>query len=71
MKSFVLVGRSVLLAMAMFVSAALPAVVAQQAPASAATQATYYVAPSGNDSNPGTITAPFRTLQRARTPSAR
>ncbi|WP_189040526.1 RICIN domain-containing protein [Micromonospora sonchi] len=50
----------------MFVSAALPAVVAQQAPASAATQATYYVAPSGSDTNPGTITSPFRTVQRAR-----
>nr|WP_229705613.1 ricin-type beta-trefoil lectin domain protein [Micromonospora sonchi] len=66
MKSFVLVGRSVLLTVAMFVSAALPAVVAQQAPASAATQATYYVAPSGSDTNPGTITSPFRTVQRAR-----
>ncbi|GGM22233.1 hypothetical protein GCM10011608_03760 [Micromonospora sonchi] len=55
-----------LLTVAMFVSAALPAVVAQQAPASAATQATYYVAPSGSDTNPGTITSPFRTVQRAR-----
>ncbi|MFI7300722.1 right-handed parallel beta-helix repeat-containing protein, partial [Streptomyces sp. NPDC050121] len=36
------------------------------APASAATQATYYVAPNGNDGNPGTITAPFKTLQHAR-----
>ncbi|MEO3748611.1 ricin-type beta-trefoil lectin domain protein [Plantactinospora sp. B5E13] len=35
-------------------------------PASAAAQETYYVAPDGNDSNPGTITSPFRTLQRAR-----
>ncbi|WP_061300382.1 RICIN domain-containing protein [Herbidospora cretacea] len=34
--------------------------------ASAATQATYYVAPDGNDGNPGTISSPFRTLQRAR-----
>jgi hypothetical protein len=34
--------------------------------ATAAPQATYYVSPSGNDSNPGTITAPFRTVQRAR-----
>ncbi|NUT91766.1 MAG: right-handed parallel beta-helix repeat-containing protein [Saccharothrix sp.] len=32
----------------------------------AATQATYYVSPSGNDSNAGTLTAPFRTVQRAR-----
>ncbi|MEH0421508.1 RICIN domain-containing protein [Streptomyces sp. B21-083] len=35
-------------------------------PASAATQATYYVAPNGDDSNAGTITAPFKTLQHAR-----
>ncbi|WP_202919419.1 RICIN domain-containing protein [Saccharothrix deserti] len=35
-------------------------------PASAATQATYYVSPAGNDANPGTITSPFRTVQRAR-----
>ncbi|WP_309111271.1 right-handed parallel beta-helix repeat-containing protein [Saccharothrix sp.] len=35
-------------------------------PAAAAVQATYYVSPSGNDANPGTITAPFRTVQRAR-----
>lgn len=33
---------------------------------SAATQAEYYVSPSGNDGNPGTLAAPFRTLQRAR-----
>lgn len=35
-------------------------------PASAATQASYYVAPDGNDANAGTITAPFKTLQHAR-----
>ncbi|MGC9542289.1 RICIN domain-containing protein [Streptomyces sp. UG1] len=35
-------------------------------PASAATQATYYVAPDGNDANPGTISAPFKTLRHAR-----
>ncbi|MDX2676426.1 RICIN domain-containing protein [Streptomyces sp. NY05-11A] len=35
-------------------------------PASAASQATYYVAPDGDDANAGTITAPFRTLQHAR-----
>ncbi|MFI1993465.1 ricin-type beta-trefoil lectin domain protein [Actinoplanes sp. NPDC020271] len=34
--------------------------------AEAAVQATYYVAPDGNDSNAGTITAPFRTVQHAR-----
>ncbi|MFY1690466.1 RICIN domain-containing protein [Plantactinospora sp. WMMB782] len=58
--------KTSLLAVAVLVSAALPAVVADQRPASAAVQETYYVAPDGNDSNPGTITSPFRTLQRAR-----
>ncbi|MCW6008235.1 RICIN domain-containing protein [Micromonospora sp. CPCC 205371] len=58
-------GRS-LLAVAVFAAAALTATLTSQMPASAATQATYYVAPDGNDANPGTITSPFRTLQRAR-----
>lgn len=35
-------------------------------PASAAIQATYYVAPNGNDANAGTISAPFKTLRHAR-----
>jgi hypothetical protein len=30
------------------------------------TQATYYVSPQGNDCNPGSLEAPFRTLSRAR-----
>ncbi|RED61885.1 CBM35 domain-containing protein [Cohnella lupini] len=34
--------------------------------ASAAIQATYYVSPSGSDSNSGTQSAPFLTLQKAR-----
>jgi hypothetical protein len=55
-----------LLALVVLVSAALTVIVASQTPASGATQATYYVAPNGNDTNPGTITSPFRTLQRAR-----
>jgi len=58
-------GRS-LLAVAVFASVVLTATVMNQMPASAATQATYYVAPDGNDTNPGTIASPFRTLQRAR-----
>ncbi|WP_341719386.1 RICIN domain-containing protein [Micromonospora sp. FIMYZ51] len=66
MRSFVHAGRSSLLAAAVLVSAVVPAVVAAQTPASAATQATYYVAPGGSDTNPGTISAPFRTVQRAR-----
>ncbi|MER5267051.1 RICIN domain-containing protein [Actinosynnema sp. NPDC002837] len=55
-----------LVAIAVFVSAALLPTFADQFQASAATQATYYVAPDGNDANPGTITAPFKTVQRAR-----
>lgn len=34
--------------------------------AAAATQATYYVSPTGSDSNPGTLAAPFRTITKAR-----
>ncbi|MEU4833726.1 lectin [Streptosporangium sp. NPDC023615] len=52
-------------ALAVFVAAVLPALAGNTA-ASAAAQATYYVAPDGDDANPGTITSPFRTLQRAR-----
>lgn len=33
---------------------------------SAATQATYYVSPTGSDSNPGTLDAPFQTITKAR-----
>jgi hypothetical protein len=36
------------------------------ADAPASTQATYYVSPQGNDCNPGSLAAPFRTLTRAR-----
>ncbi|MFC6017714.1 RICIN domain-containing protein [Plantactinospora solaniradicis] len=66
MKSALSTVRTSLLAVAVLVSATLPAVVTDQMPASAAAQATYYVAPDGNDANPGTITSPFRTVQRAR-----
>lgn len=34
--------------------------------ASANAQATYYLSPQGNDCNPGSLAAPFRTLTRAR-----
>jgi hypothetical protein len=64
-KAIAAVGRS-LLAAAMIGSAASAVVAAGGTAAAAAVQATYYVAPNGDDSNPGTITAPFRTLQRAR-----
>ncbi len=36
-------------------------------PLFAATQATFYVSPTGNDSNPGTITEPFLTITAAQT----
>lgn len=39
--------------------------VASAAP-SLATQASYYVSPSGSDSNPGTLAAPFLTITKAR-----
>ncbi|GGU15679.1 hypothetical protein GCM10010178_04050 [Lentzea flava] len=64
-KTAVMVRRS-LLALAVLAFAALLPVTAGQWRASAAVQETYYVAPDGNDANPGTITAPFRTLPRAR-----
>ncbi|MFF5985145.1 RICIN domain-containing protein [Streptomyces olindensis] len=51
---------------AVAVSAALLTSLTTPTPASAATQATYYVSPDGSDSNSGTISAPFKTLQRAR-----
>ncbi|PWK78654.1 ricin-type beta-trefoil lectin protein [Lentzea atacamensis] len=65
MKAVVIVRRS-LLALAVLVSAALLPTAADQSRASAAVQETYYVAPDGNDANPGTVAAPFKTLVRAR-----
>ncbi|MFF3854220.1 ricin-type beta-trefoil lectin domain protein [Micromonospora sp. NPDC002575] len=66
MKPVVPTARRLLLAITLAVASTLPAVVANQLPASAAVQQTYYVAPDGNDANPGTLQSPFRTLQRAR-----
>lgn len=66
MKSAVSIAGRSLLAVAIFACAVFAAAVTYQKPASAATQATYYVAPDGNDTNAGTITSPFKTLQRAR-----
>ncbi|KAB1945485.1 right-handed parallel beta-helix repeat-containing protein [Micromonospora sp. ALFpr18c] len=66
MRSIVSTARTALLAVAALVAATVPAVLANQLPASAAVQATYYVAPDGNDTNPGTLASPFRTIQRAR-----
>lgn len=60
------VRRLVPAALATAVSAVLLTSLTTPTPASAATQATYYVAPNGADSNAGTITAPFKTLQHAR-----
>ncbi|MBW8793787.1 MAG: RICIN domain-containing protein [Streptomyces sp.] len=48
------------------VSAVVLASLTTTTPAAAATQATYYVAPNGDDANAGTISAPFKTLQHAR-----
>ncbi|GAA4463239.1 hypothetical protein GCM10023170_069140 [Phytohabitans houttuyneae] len=66
MKSAVSNAAMSLLAVAVLASAAMAAAVARPSPASAAVQATYYVAPDGSDTNPGTIASPFRTVQRAR-----
>ncbi|WP_169983021.1 ricin-type beta-trefoil lectin domain protein [Microbispora sp. H10836] len=66
MKSALSTTGKALAALAVFVAAVLLPTFTGSTPASAATQATYYVAPDGNDANPGTITSPFRTLQRAR-----
>ncbi|MGC4854936.1 RICIN domain-containing protein [Micromonospora sp. DT4] len=66
MTSAVSTTRTALLAAAALAAATLPAVVISQSPAAAAVQETYYVAPDGNDSNPGTLQSPFKTVQRAR-----
>ncbi|MFF5052253.1 ricin-type beta-trefoil lectin domain protein [Micromonospora sp. NPDC000663] len=66
MRSIVSTARTSLLAVAALVAATLPGVLADPSPAAAAVQATYYVAPDGNDANPGTLASPFRTVQRAR-----
>lgn len=42
------------------------ALVGVAAPASAAAEAAFYVAPSGDDANAGTLKAPFQTIERAR-----
>jgi hypothetical protein len=60
MKAISVVGRS-LLAVAAIIGATLTGVT----PAAAA-KATFHIAPDGDDSNAGSITAPFRTLQHAR-----
>ncbi|MFF9808383.1 RICIN domain-containing protein [Streptomyces coeruleorubidus] len=52
--------------LAMAVSAALVTSITTPTPASAAVQATYYVSPNGSDTNSGTISSPFKTLQHAR-----
>lgn len=46
--------------------AAATALVGGPAPTSAAAENAFYVAPDGDDSNAGTLEAPFRTLERAR-----
>ncbi|MET8141378.1 RICIN domain-containing protein [Sphaerisporangium sp. NPDC005288] len=66
MKSALSTTGKALAALAVFVAAVLLPTFAGSTAASAATQATYYVATDGNDGDPGTITQPFRTLQHAR-----
>ncbi|MEV4864635.1 RICIN domain-containing protein [Streptomyces ossamyceticus] len=66
MKTVTSTTRTVSAALATALSAVLLASLTTPTPASATTQATYYVAPNGNDANAGTITAPFKTLQHAR-----
>ncbi|NUR58514.1 MAG: right-handed parallel beta-helix repeat-containing protein, partial [Catenulispora sp.] len=61
-----IIRRLSAVALAITVPAALMTSLKTPALAAAATQATYYVAPGGSDANPGTITAPFATLQHAR-----
>jgi hypothetical protein len=61
MKAVSVAGRS-LLAVAMAIGVTATGVT----PAAAVAQATFYVAPDGDDGNPGSITAPFRTLHHAR-----
>jgi hypothetical protein len=58
--------RALSAVLASALSAVLLTFLTTPAAAAATTQATYYVAPNGNDANPGTITAPFATLQHAR-----
>ena len=71
MKSAISTARMSVLAVAALVAATLPAVLTNQLPASAAVQATYYVAPDGNDANPGTMQSPFKTLNARGTSCAR
>ncbi|GII81380.1 hypothetical protein Sru01_63620 [Sphaerisporangium rufum] len=66
MKSALSTTGKALAALAVFVAAVLLPALAGSTAASAATQATYYVAPDGDDANPGTLAAPFKTVQRAR-----
>ena len=58
--------RRTSLSLLFLAAALLLSIVPAPVPASAATQAVYYVSPNGNDANPGTLASPFRTLQRAR-----
>ncbi|MER6418223.1 RICIN domain-containing protein [Streptomyces sp. NPDC001137] len=66
MKAATSIIRRLPAAFATAVSAVVLTSLTAPTPASAATQATYYVAPNGDDANAGTISAPFKTLQHAR-----
>lgn len=60
-KRFISIGLAALLLIS-----CLATIVSMPSTVLAATQATYYVSPTGNDTNPGTLAAPFQTLTRAR-----
>ncbi|MFF3916466.1 RICIN domain-containing protein [Streptomyces sp. NPDC001852] len=66
MKPVTSTRRTMSAALAAALSALLLTSLTTPTPASAANQATYYVAPDGDDAGPGTITAPFKTLHHAR-----
>ncbi len=53
-------GFAILMALMIIVSYSPLAVYSSQSP-----NATYYVSPTGDDSNPGTLEAPWRTIQKA------
>ena len=51
-----------------FLMVALPLIGGDSRSDAAAIGSIYYVAPNGNDANPGTLAQPWRTFQRPRIP---
>ncbi|WP_141504064.1 hypothetical protein [Paenibacillus luteus] len=58
-------GLSLVLVLTLLLSVIMEAVPSSQT-AFAAEQASYYVSPDGDDSHPGTLEQPFRTIEKAR-----